>query len=184
MGGAFSAFYSLDRTAEEWTGNRRERGNDLQQRATGGIEPVVAVARTQPLYVRHLLYHLSHRAPLLSHSFEIQKINFVNSHYLEEVNSYFTRVTHYFEIPFCNAHFVIVMLILLRKFLIIMMGSFFITLAEKVTGNKRSSIFRFNCKRVCHPCMAKLFIHLQLLLYKICDPSGLNQPASIFILFL
>ncbi len=36
--GAFCAFIQ-DRTAEEWTGSRAERGNDMQQRATGGIEP-------------------------------------------------------------------------------------------------------------------------------------------------
>ncbi len=35
----------------------------MQQRATGGIKPVAAVARTQSLYVGRLLYHLSHRAP-------------------------------------------------------------------------------------------------------------------------
>ncbi len=35
----FLCLYCQDRTAEEWTGNRGERGNDMQQRATGGIEP-------------------------------------------------------------------------------------------------------------------------------------------------
>ncbi len=38
-----------NRTHEEWTGNRGERGNDKQQRATGGIEPMAAAAR--PLYM-------------------------------------------------------------------------------------------------------------------------------------
>ncbi len=40
----------------------RERGNDMQQMATGGIEPGSAV-RGQPLYMGRLLYRLSHRAP-------------------------------------------------------------------------------------------------------------------------
>ncbi len=35
----------------------------MQQRATGGIEPMAAAARTQLLYMDHLLYQLSHRAP-------------------------------------------------------------------------------------------------------------------------
>ncbi len=36
----FLCLYFLDRTAEEWTG--RERENDMQQRATGGIEAAAA----------------------------------------------------------------------------------------------------------------------------------------------
>ncbi len=52
----------FDRTAKEWTGNGRGRRNDTQQRAAGGIKPAVAAARTQPLYVRCLLYHLSQQA--------------------------------------------------------------------------------------------------------------------------
>ncbi len=39
----------------------RERGNDMQQRATRELEPMAAAVRTQPLYTERLLYHLSHR---------------------------------------------------------------------------------------------------------------------------
>ncbi len=39
----------------------------MQQRTTGGIEPGSAAARTQPLYMGHLLYRLSHRAPRQIH---------------------------------------------------------------------------------------------------------------------
>ncbi len=57
--------YYSDRTAEEWTGNRGERGNDMQQRAAGGIKPMAAAGRTKPLYTPRgrLLYQLSHWVP-------------------------------------------------------------------------------------------------------------------------
>ncbi len=41
---------------------RRERENDMQQRATGGIEPVATAVRTKPLYMRCLLYQLSYQS--------------------------------------------------------------------------------------------------------------------------
>ncbi len=47
LGGIVPLFF--DRTAEDWTGNRTERGNDTQQRATEWIEPLAAATRTKPL---------------------------------------------------------------------------------------------------------------------------------------
>ncbi len=51
----------------------------MQQRATGGIEPVVAAVRTQPLYMGRLLYHLSHRTPTIVVYFNAKEPLFLES---------------------------------------------------------------------------------------------------------
>ncbi len=61
----FGAFYFFGQ--DSWRVDRkqgRERGNDTQQRTTGGTEPGSAAARTQPLYMGKL-YQRSHRVPSL-----------------------------------------------------------------------------------------------------------------------
>ncbi len=63
----FCAFI-LDRTAEEWTGNQRERRE-------GGIEPIAAVARTQPLYMGRLLYQLSYQGAPITLCFDVKIID-------------------------------------------------------------------------------------------------------------
>ncbi len=73
----FWAFVPLfsDRTAEEWTGNRGERGGMTRSKGPQcGIERMAAAARTKPLYMGHLLYQLSHWVPQGSCNFCGDKI--------------------------------------------------------------------------------------------------------------
>ncbi len=46
---------------KDWAGNGGERGNDMQHRPQGGIEPAATAARTQPLNMGRLLYQLNHQ---------------------------------------------------------------------------------------------------------------------------
>ncbi len=43
---------------KDWTGNGRERGNDMQGHRVG-IKPVATTAKAYPLYRGHPLYQLS-----------------------------------------------------------------------------------------------------------------------------
>ncbi len=61
FGGAFCAFIRAGQLKSgQETG---ERGNDMQQRATGGTEPRSAAARTQPLHMGRLPHQPSHWVP-------------------------------------------------------------------------------------------------------------------------
>ncbi len=68
----------IDRTTEYWTGYLVEKGNDVQQRATG-ID-LVATARMQSLYMECPFYPLSHQgAPDQCHTASHSKAKYIRS---------------------------------------------------------------------------------------------------------
>ncbi len=64
--GGFLCFYFSDRTAEEWTGNRRDGETVPCSKGPEVESNPWPLARTKPLYMERLLYQLSHRAPQIN----------------------------------------------------------------------------------------------------------------------